>query len=363
MRPAVIIGGGPAGASAALTLRRSGQPVLLLERSAGPVDKVCGDFLGAASIRQAEAFGLDPTALGARPVARLRLVHRSRVTDTALPFRAYGLSRRLLDEALLRRAAEAGARVIRGHAASAVRQEGPDLVIRAETIGEITTGAVFLATGRHDLPGHGRSGQSPGATGMKTYFRLRRRQHAQLVGHVELILFRGGYASLLPVEEDRCAMAVLLTNRRRWDAWSDLLTWLQETCPLLTERLNGAVPLLEQPLTTASLPFGYVHRPRSADHDGLFRLGDQAALIPSLTADGVSIAMRSGVRAAQTWLSGMGANEYHRRLRAMLWPRMRFGALLSRAGAQDTVDEIAPVPATSLSSALSMTARWTRLQA
>lgn len=363
MRPSIIIGGGPAGTSAALTLRQSGQPVVLLERSPGPVDRICGDFLGAASIRQAEAFGLDPAALGARPIGRLRLVHRSRITDSALPFRAYGLSRRLLDEALLRRVTEAGAEVLRGQSAGALRQDGSDLVVRAESIGEIATDSVFLATGRHDLPGYVRVGQTTTGTAMKTYFRLRRRQHIEMLGHVELILFRGGFASLLPVEEDRCAMSVLLTRRRQWESWPDLMAWLQADCPPLAERLNGAVPLLEQPLMATGLAFGHVHRPRSADHDGLFRLGDQAALIPSLTADGVSIAMRSGVRAAQTWLTGMGAAEYHRRLRAMLWPRMRFGAMLSGGAGPTDAGDIPAASAPTAARPPTMTARWSRLQA
>ncbi len=363
MRPPLIIGGGPAGCAAALTLRQANQPVMLLERSTGPADKVCGDFLGAAAIRQSEAFGLDPAALGARPITRLRLVHRTRVTESSLPFRAFGLSRRVFDEALLRRVAEAGADIIRGHAAAALRQDGADLVVRADRIGDIASGAVFLATGKQDLPGHARLGQSVTASGMKTYVRLRRRQQAAVAGHAELFLFRGGYACLLPVEEDRAAFCLLLSDHRRRATWPALLDALAERCPHLAMRLEGAAFLLDQPLSLTGLPFGFVHRPGSTDHDGFFRLGDQAALIPSLAADGVSIAMRSGVRAGQTWLGGLTAGDYHRRLRAMLWPRMRFGAMLSR-GIEATQPRqiLAPAPEAE-PDGLSIAGRWTQLQA
>ena len=47
---AVVIGGGPAGAAAAIHIARAGRAVTLIERNAGPTDKVCGDFLSADAI-------------------------------------------------------------------------------------------------------------------------------------------------------------------------------------------------------------------------------------------------------------------------------------------------------------------------
>ncbi|HZF94101.1 MAG TPA: FAD-dependent monooxygenase, partial [Allosphingosinicella sp.] len=43
---ALIVGGGPAGAAAAIALARAGAAPELIERSAGPRDVVCGGFLG-----------------------------------------------------------------------------------------------------------------------------------------------------------------------------------------------------------------------------------------------------------------------------------------------------------------------------
>src|SRR3954463_3464227 len=45
-----IIGAGPAGASAAITLARTGARVLLLERGRFPRHKVCGEFVSAESL-------------------------------------------------------------------------------------------------------------------------------------------------------------------------------------------------------------------------------------------------------------------------------------------------------------------------
>ena len=66
--------------------------------------------------------------------------------------------------------------------------------------------------------------------------------------------------------------------------------------------------------------------------DGLFRLGDQAAVIPSLTGDGIAIALHSGTLAAQVWLDGGNALAYHSRLARTLRGQMRLAGLLHRAG-------------------------------
>ena len=46
----IIIGGGPAGTSAAISAARSGASVLLLERGRFPRHKVCGEFVSAESL-------------------------------------------------------------------------------------------------------------------------------------------------------------------------------------------------------------------------------------------------------------------------------------------------------------------------
>jgi hypothetical protein len=61
-------------------------------------------------------------------------------------------------------------------------------------------------------------------------------------------------------------------------------------------------------------------------------LGDRAVSMPSATADGVSIAIRSAERAVRAWLAGAGAGAYHRSLRGMLWPRASLAAELRAGG-------------------------------
>src|SRR3546814_6034100 len=60
----LVLGGGLAGASAALELAQARIPVRLLERETGPRHKVCGEFLSVEAQRDLQRLGLDPAALG-----------------------------------------------------------------------------------------------------------------------------------------------------------------------------------------------------------------------------------------------------------------------------------------------------------
>ncbi|MBK7167535.1 MAG: FAD-dependent oxidoreductase [Candidatus Microthrix sp.] len=59
--PTVIIGAGPAGCSAAITLARSGARVALVDKATFPRDKICGDGLTTSALRELEALGFRPT--------------------------------------------------------------------------------------------------------------------------------------------------------------------------------------------------------------------------------------------------------------------------------------------------------------
>jgi flavin-dependent dehydrogenase len=329
--PPLIIGGGPAGAAAAIALARAGVAPTLIERTTQPTDKVCGDFLSGEAIQALIGHGMNFDSVAPALITSIRLVHGRRIATTRLPFAAYGLTRRALDEALLQLAAAHGADIRRGHSARRIEASGASLRIDCDAADAFVADSVFLATGKHDVRGAPRRTGRSGLVGLKMYFTLDSRQADCLRDHIELVLFPGGYAGLQPVEGGRAVLCALVSAARvRAADRSDPLGALIDASPHLADRLSGARPLLERPLAVAGLPYGYIHMPRVDDPPGLFRLGDQAAVIGSLTGDGVALALASGAAAADGWLAGGTAGNYHRSRRRQLAGQMRLAHWIHR---------------------------------
>ncbi len=201
MNPDVIVaGGGPAGAAAACHLASGGARVVVIERDSGPCHKVCGEFVSVETQGYLADLGIDVSGLGAVPIDRLRFVHGGETGVVDLPFRGVGLTRRRMDAALLRAAQDHGAQVRRGAAVRAIVKVGPDLAVTAGD-GSLTASRVLLATGKHDVRGLNRPPGDPAdLIGFKTYFTLERAQREALDGHIDVVMFAGGYAGLQLVE-------------------------------------------------------------------------------------------------------------------------------------------------------------------
>lgn len=324
-----MLGGGLAGGSAALRLARAGLPVQLFEREAGPHDKVCGEFLSIEAQADLQAMGVDPTGLGAISIDRVRVIGRGRTVEAPLPFTALGLSRRMLDEALLEAAQRAGAEIHRGVKVTEVRRDAV-----STGIGTVRAATILLASGKHDVRGAPRPAThiQDDHAGFKMHWRITARQDAEIGSAVELALFDGGYAGLQRVA-DRVLNLCVIVRRERLSRgagpWPDLLSSLMQL-DHASRRLTDAEPLFSRPLTIARLPYGYIHSP-SPEEAGLFRLGDQAALTAPLTGDGMAIALRSAALAATSVEAGCPAQDYTRRLRSVVSSQVRRAMLLHRA--------------------------------
>jgi flavin-dependent dehydrogenase len=330
-RSTLIAGGGVAGATAAAILARAGREVTLLERTAAATDKICGEFLSGEAQGVFGRIGLDISGLGGHRIHAVRLVRGERVAEARLPFQALGLSRRLLDEALLTHAASCGANVRRGVTVS--RADGTALTLADGC--EITADTLLLAVGKHDLRGLRRETPPPDAlVGFKLHLRLSPAQRAALSGCIDLMLFPDCYAGLQLIEDGKANLCLLVRRARLERAggtWDGLLDDLLRDNAHLRTRLTGAAPL-HAPLTIYRVPYGFVHRPSPGDAPGVFRLGDQAAVIPSFTGDGMAIALHSATLAAGMVLAGASADAYHRRLRRDVASQVRRAWWLYRAG-------------------------------
>jgi flavin-dependent dehydrogenase len=360
---AAVIGGGPAGAALATHLAQAGRSVVLFEKEKCAHDKVCGEFMSQEGARYLAALGLSARSLGGVGLGHVRLVRGRHTFTQALPFEAQSLSRRVLDEALLKRAGDSGAVIARGARVKGLVPEAGGWAVHIEGSETVLARHAFLATGKHDLRDWKRPpGLQPGLIAFKAYWRLRPEEAAKLSGHVELVLFPGGYAGLQPVEGDRANLCLLVrksTFAQDYGNWGRLLEVMLASCPHLARRLDGAQCLLDKPLAIAGQPYGHVaHESR-----GLWRLGDQAAVIPSFSGDGMSIALHSAKLAALSYLRGEDPQAYQRLLAVHIARQVRRAILLSRSLVSGNGQRLAIAAAFCAPSVLVLGAALTRIPA
>jgi len=357
----LVVGGGPAGGAAAAALAAAGREVVLVERSAGPHHKVCGEFLSVETHAQLRGLGVDPAALGAVSIDCVALRARAREVVAPLPFHALSLSRYRLDEALLSRAAALGVDVRRS---VAVRSAAPgdDGWRVACDDGTVACRSLVLATGKVGLRGL-RDSRDGSWVGLKMHLRLAPVAARGLAGRVELGLLGRGYAGLEPVEDGIANLCLALPGDvavRAGTAWPPLQTYLTAVLPSLGERLAGAAPLWERALAVVCPAEGYLQRPHEA---AVFRVGDRLAHIPPFTGDGIAIALASAALAAEHILRGDGPAAYHAAARRLVAPSIRRAGLLARVAGHRWGGALLGAAAGRAPSLLTMIARRTRLPA
>jgi flavin-dependent dehydrogenase len=358
----VVIGGGIAGSSAAIALAQAGHAVTLLEKEQQPHHKVCGEFLSHEALASLRSLGVNVTALGAVPIYSVRLAGRLGVTEIALPFPAMSLTRMRLDEDLLFKAASTGATVRKGKRVQKLEREnkGWNVILNDEST--LTAQTVFQASGKHDLHGHARP---PGAqfdlVAFKMYWRLAAKQTAELQGHVELCLYRGGYAGLQPVEDGVANLCCLIRRselQQLGGKWEALLQSMKNDCKHLDQRLADAEPLLSRPLAASAIPYGFIRE----HSDGLWHIGDQAAVIPSFTGDGMSIALHSGCLAAEMYHQGASSQAFQAVLHRQLAKQVPFATFLSQCLVAEPQRTLMEAVARVWPGVLKLVATRTRLQ-
>jgi 2-polyprenyl-6-methoxyphenol hydroxylase-like FAD-dependent oxidoreductase len=329
MPSAVIIGGGPAGSTAAILLARSGWAITLVEQHRFPRDKVCGECLSALGAEVLGRLGLfdDARALGAVRLGRT-LLHAPDGTcvDAKLPRPMWGVSRIALDGLMLDAAANAGARLRQPARCESIKLgERPCVRVRdlvTNAVESLDADYVLLADGKSALL-DGSPPPPSGDLGIKAHFH-------NVDGPrdaVELFGLTGCYGGLAPIEGGRwnAAFSVPASRvRRHGGNLSRLFAELLTENSTLRHRLANAHQLrdwLASPLPRFPVRARWPQR--------VIPLGNAAAAIEPIGGEGMGLAMRSAEIAAAR-VSGSFTADVVRGHYRRLWRSRSVGC---RAGA------------------------------
>lgn len=148
-----IVGAGPAGSAAAITLAAAGRSVVVIDRATFPRDKFCGDGLTTGALRHLETLGLDPLEVASWHRVDDIVVRGPNGREVEFPLPRHRgqfavIARRTdLDHALVRRAAQMGATIREGHAFD-------DITIRRDHV-EISVAGAESLRARHVIGADG----------------------------------------------------------------------------------------------------------------------------------------------------------------------------------------------------------------
>jgi geranylgeranyl reductase family protein len=302
-----VVGAGPAGCTAAATLAELGHEVLLIDKSAFPRDKPCGDGLMRPAVAIAERLGLGAMLDACPDVESVRLVlgHRRqmKIDLTKEPGRC--VPRKDFDEALLAAALERGARFRRARVESLEDGGARPRVLAAQDSGplEVEAGFVFAADGVTSRLRRvsGAEQQMPRAYAIRRYFHTEKA--VDPVFQVDVpIEFDGrilpGYGWVFPIEQHIANIGVgtYCDPRRRPPSLRRLLAaYLEELETKAGRRLGELEPIGE----SLGSPLGIRPRIEVAGRPGLILVGDAAGTTSPVTGEGISFAMRGAEEVAK----------------------------------------------------------------
>ncbi len=327
-----IIGGGPAGSTAAALLAQGGRRVVVLERDEFPRFHI-GESLLPYSMGAFDRLGLQPwlqtnafpkyggeiaTACGTR---RLKFYFKNgfRLARTS----SYQVERATFDQMLLRRAAELGAEVREKTPVQRVSFDAEGADIELEGAARLRARYVIDAGGRHSVVGKelGQKIEYPHLKKFSCFAHYEGVQRDEGIdaGLTRLVRAETHWFWLIPLDETRTSIGVVMDSAE-FKAWKcppeEALARVIEESPVMRARMAAATR------TTKVYSVGdYSYRHRRLTGPRWMLAGDAAGFIDPIFSTGVFLAIHSGEQCADAIESALA----HPRRRAGCFRRYERG--------------------------------------
>lgn len=318
----IIVGAGPAGATAALYAHRQGLKTCLVDKATFPRDKICGDALSGKSISILHELGL-LQRVGQLPGATIREVvfgspnhviacvdlkrydHRDLLTGQVMPMEGYVIRREVLDNFLFEEARQTVAGCYEGFSVKDMIYDGDRVVgVRGMVNGEETDicGQVVLGCdGFNSIVARKTGLYEHDASHWVVALRCYYENVTELTDQIELHFVDEvlpGYFWVFPLENGQANVGIGMRHDHMKRRGVDLKMALDKVVnrPPFAHRFAHA-RRLEEPVGW-NLPVG--SKRRKSYGNGFLLLGDAAGLIDPFTGEGIGNALYSARVAVET---------------------------------------------------------------
>lgn len=263
MKEIEIVGGGLAGLSLGIALRREGVPVLLREASVYPRHRVCGEFINGVTANTLERLGIASIFQDALQHHHTRWWMGGRkILEAELPRPALGMSRWEMDERLRIEFEKSGGMLRTNDRAKVELREG-----------------LVWAAGRHLNKGSR-------LLGLKAHF-----EGLELEGFLEMHIGNGSYIGLTPITADgsRVNVCGLFQNGEKTKGGNPIVDALRRSgLPELAERISRAH------MDSFSLTgISGIRLGGQGNESALCSIGDAERMIPPFTGNGMSMSFEA----------------------------------------------------------------------